>query len=385
MKRSIILLPFICGLMTTCTAGSEKQHEGSKFPIELDKNPITDLLYDLEKNGEGGITWNFEGGEYLKSKVTYYTYYDTHFYEKPGRVQSLSEKKRTEMERIRNAFDRASEEGIKSYHTEQHLNGIDTVLYAVALKELSGEKSSLRNDFESNNIKYYNLQYDAAQVATLRFNSSPSIYDLHVEYVTKIPTGKPRKPFTLKYLKDELEKYVKMDSVKTYNVHYKYTDEEIRRSDSMRVQSIAEHWGERRQNLETRTWDGETRGHLYVVSPSLANLVGNGMKQKVMNYCMGIQANESYDLNMYGNLSDSDGKESGPINWGLSVRSRAYRWDEPYEVMHITYHPFDSRLFILVIDQIDGAYALPGNWEYCISAVDGKRTYIPGTPESMTR
>ena len=101
MKRSIILLPFICGLMTTCTADSEKQHEGSQFPIELDKNPITDLLYDLEKNGEGGITWNFEGGEYLKSKVTYD---DSHFYEKPGRVQSLSEKKRPEMERIRKAF-----------------------------------------------------------------------------------------------------------------------------------------------------------------------------------------------------------------------------------------------------------------------------------------
>lgn len=382
MKRSIILLPLIGGLMTACAADSEKQHKGSQFPIELDKNPITDLLYDLEKNGEGGIVWNFEGGEYLKSKVTYY---NTHFSQKPGGMQLPSEKRRAEMEQIRKAFDLASEEGIKSYHTEQHLNGIDTVLYAVALKELSGEKSSLRKDFESNQIKYYNLQYDAAQVATLRFNSSPNIYDLHVEYITKLPTGKPRKPFTLNILKAELEKYVKMDSVKTYNVHYKYTDEEIRRSDSLRVQSIADHWGERRQNLETWTWDGETRGHLYVVSPSLASLVGKGMKQKVMFHCMGSQANESFDLNMYGNPSDSDGKGSGTKDWGLSVRSRCYRWDEPYEVMHIMYSHIDGRLSILVIDQIDGAYALPGDWEYCISAVDGKRSYIPGTPKEMTR
>lgn len=382
MKRSIILLPLIGSLMTACTDGNVHQHEGSQFPIELDKNPITDLLYDLEKNGEGRFTWNFEGGEYLKSKATYY---DTEFYEKPGGAIEPTEKKRAERERIRQAFDRASETGIKSYHTEQHLNGTDTVLYAVALKELSGEKSSLRKDFENDKIKYYNLQYDAAQVATLRFNSSPSIYNLNVEYITKLPTGKSRKPFTLKYLKNELESYAQMDSVKTYNVHYKYTDEEILRSDSLRVHSIADHWGERRQNLETRTWDGETRGHLYVVSPGLADLVGKGMKQKVMSYCLGFQTNESFNLNMYEIPSDSDGKESGSGDWGLSVRSRTYRWDEPFEVMHIQYDHFDGRLFILVIDQVEGAYALPGNWQYCISAVDGKRTYIPGAPVEMTR
>lgn len=360
MKRSIFFLSLLCSLMVACT--SEKE--------TVKGNPIENLISYLDEQDveQTHAEIVYEGGDVLETSMKFWIRAatpkaieklrkDPEIEEK--RIKEFEEKNTQELQFIDsclNAFRWGCSFARQCYHKENHVLDKDTVIYALALEPLEGEKIELQGEgsYEGNGIKY-----QAARAATLHFKGDKEYYDMSVEYVNRERQSLKKEPFDDRALKDFI-KWVteEIDSVKVYETSYEYTEEDFHGNPCLVAGFPDENW----------SFNGKTIGHLYAVPASHAKEVFNALKSRAENDYVGLNPNQNFRIT----IKDDKICVCEPIEFATTSST------EP------TCHKgilgklsLDGHFYMLVIDQSIGAYGEPIHWHHVLRIKDHKVEYIP--------
>ena len=360
MKRSIFFLSLLCSMIVACSTEKEVTNG----------NPIENLLSYLDEQDvkETHPKIIYTGGNILETKIKYwFDYYSPKEMKKVWKDPEIEEKAKADCQK-RNDHNREMADSClrafrwgctlarQCYHKENHVLDKDTIIYALALEPLEGEKIELEgvNSYEGNNIGY-----KAASTATLRLKGTKYSTDIEIDYVSRESQSSPKEPFDDRALRDFI-KWVKeeVDSVKTYDVSYEYTHEDFQGNPPLLAGLFDENG----------SFDGKTTGHLYAVPASHAKEVFESLKFTAKNDYVGLNPNQNFRIT----IDDNDICICEPIELGTTSSTQP------------TYHKgilgklsVDGHFYMLVIDQSIGAIAEPIDWHHVLRIKDHKVEYIP--------
>lgn len=354
MKHNIFFFSLLCSLMVACT--TEKESPTG--------NPIENLVaYLAEQNvSETHAELIYEGGEVLKTSKRFFMLGATpQAVEKWHKdVKEIREKANAQnlqmIDSCLNAFRWGCSAASHCYHKENHVNGSDSILYALAFEPLEGEEVVLQ---DNDGHAVMGANYKAAKAATLRYTGDEGYSSVTVEYVSREAKGK-KEPFDERPLKDFV-KWVKekIAGVKVYETSYEYTFEDFMANPALVIGCPVE---------DLRPYDGKTTGHLYVVPEAHAQEVFDALKSKVEKYYVSEHPNQEFYLNIYNENEVIVGK----------LEDINYRAPQPYYPKELRGKlSVDGHFYILVLDQTIGAYAIPNDWHHTIRVKDHKATLLP--------
>ena len=341
MKRSILFLLLLCSMMTSCTSRLDNKRPG-KYPIE-------NLVQFLDKQKEKDvIKCEQYDGDSISRKAAYYSINIAKgALHQEGAIEAGDSCLR--------AFRWGCSMARQCYHKENHVLDKDSIVYALALDLLEGERLQL---FGKDS---YHALFKAARAATLHYEGDKEHTFITVEHIVREEGGKAEpyddRPIT-KFIKHTLET---TNSVKAYEVSYDLTEEDYKAG----PQNF-DRW----MYDEERTNTSKTKGHLYVVPKSKAKSVLMDLKYMTNNEYVRNHPNMLFHLNQGSEFVTiaRNNKELYPY----SIK-RPYR----HKSLHSSLSYQDGCLYILVIDEIIGAYVIPNNWRKILSIKDHKVEYIP--------
>ena len=360
MKRSIFFLSLLCSMMVACT--SEKE--------TVKGNPIENLISYLDEQNveQTHAEVVYEGGDVLETKVKYWIYaYPPEEMEKVKKNPEIDEKSKTillkeislsheMLDSCLRAFRWGCSVARQCYHKENHVLDRDTVIYALALEPLEGEKIELQGEgsYEGNGIKY-----QAARAATLRLKSNKYGTNMQIEYVNRESQSFGKQPFDDRVLKDFI-KWVteEIDSVKVYETSYEYTREDFQGNPNLMAGFPDKNW----------SFDGKTTGHLYAVPASHAKEVFDALKFRAKNDYVGLNPNQNFCIT----INDNEICVCEPIEFGTTSSTEPTSHKGIMGKLSV-----DGHFYMLVIDQIIGAYGEPTDWHHVLRIKDHKVEYIP--------
>jgi hypothetical protein len=235
----------------------------------------------------------------------------------------------------------------------------DTVLYALGLDVLDGEKMELEGVGVN---EYYMAQYKAARAATMKYSADKETTSATIDYITREETGKEEEPFDMTPVLDYIKKAVAAtDSVQVYETSYECSTEDWEGT----VDALWLVTG------KDRSRDGITKGHLYVFPEANSRSIQAGLTRYVKdNYLRkDKRCNQKFRLKMY-HVYTGDML----VLWPSPLMTADVKSNLLYSAMSQ-----DGKFHILVIDEIRGAFLLPTGWKHIIRFQDHKAEYIPGT------
>ena len=353
MKKAIILIA-VCSMVVACSSEKKKN---TTDPIE---NLISYL--DGKKTDQTHRTVTYEGGSVLKTKVEYYCIAPKWESLKPEEIKNFTKEQLDDIkegEEIVDSCLRAFRWGCsfarQCYHKENHVLDKDTVLFALALAAMDGERIELKG---VGSYEDYSVGYKAARAATMQVKANKQWFDIRVEYITRDEKGREA-PFSDRPLKDFLKNTTEeIDGMKIYETYYEYTFDDFTGNPALMA---GLHDG-------NGSFDGKATGHLYVVPESHAKEVFEALKLTILNDYVGLNPNQKFTITIrdnevfVGEAIDGDKCSSTQPNYPKGIMGKL---------------SVDGHFYMLVIDQFIGAYAEPNHWHHVLSIKDHKAEYIP--------
>ena len=283
MKKALFLL-VASALLGSCA--SEKT--GSSDPIE---NLVSYL--DSKDFDQTHKRIRYEGGAILKTNTEYYCIVATPEALKSKEYQDLpKERLQEQMENIeiQDSCLRAFRWGCTSarhcYHKESHVLDKDTVVYALALDGMDGERIELQG---ADSYQDFFLGFKAARAATLKVKGTKQYSEWQMQYITREEKGREA-PFNMRPLTDFIKNLMEnVDSVKVYETSYEITHEDLGGNPSLVGEFAPDKEG---------TYSGKTTGRLYVVPEKSAKDVEEGLRFCVKNDYLGLNPNQKFFITM---------------------------------------------------------------------------------------
>ena len=353
MKKALFLL-VASALLGACAS----ENSGSSDPIENLVSYLDSKDFDLTHK-----RIRYEGGAILKTNTEYYGFFVT-----PEALKS-KEYKDLPKDRLQLQLDEAESQDSclrafrwgctfarHCYHKENHVLDKDTVLYALALDGMDGERIELEG---VGSYQDYFVGYKAARAATLRVKGAKGYSGWQMQYITR--EEKEREvPFNMRPLTDFIKNLVEnVDSVKVYETSYEVTHEDFDGNPSLVGEAAPD---------EEHTFCGKTTGHLYVVPESAAKDIEEGLRLCVKNDYLGLNPNQKFFIQM-----DEKGLVIGrnePLTFSINETVK-------HQLLYAE-RSVDGHFYILVLDETTGAYCLPRCWKHIIQIKDHKEILIPG-------
>ena len=283
MKKALFLL-IANVLLGSCAS----EQTGSSDPIEnlvsyLDSKPF-------DQTHKRTI---YEGGAILKTNTEYYCVVATPEALKSKEYQDLPSERLLELKEnieIQDSCLRAFRWGCTSarncYHKESHVLDKDTVVYALALDGMEGERIELQG---VDSYQDYFVGFKAARAATLKVKGTKQYSEWQMQYITREEKGR-EEPFNMRPLNDFIKRMMEnVDSVKVYETSYEMTHEDLGGNPSLVGEAAPD---------EEHTWSGKTTGHLYVVPEKSAKDVEEGLRFCVKNDYLGLNPNQKFFIQM---------------------------------------------------------------------------------------
>lgn len=354
MKKTISLL-VASALLGSCA--SEK--------ISSSSDPIENLVSYLDSKDfdQTHKRIRYEGGAILKTNTEYYCIVATPEALKSKEYQDLPKEllqEKKENIEIQDSCLRAFRWGCsfarQCYHKEGHVLDKDTVVYALALDGMEGERIELEG---VGSYQDYFVGYKAARAATLKVKGTKQYSEWQMQYITREEKGR-EEPFNMRPLDDFIKNLMEnVDSVKVYETSYEITHEDLGGNPSLVGEFAPDEEG---------TYSGKTTGHLYVVPESAAKDVEEGLRFCVKNDYLGLNPNQKFFITM-------DEKElvigrNEPLTFSIN---ETVKHQQLYAQRSV-----DGHFYILVLDETTGAYCLPRCWKHIIQIKDHKEILIPG-------
>ena len=352
MKRSIFFLSLLCGIAVACTHEKENKQTG---------DPIENLIYFLDKQEEQDVIKceQIEGGSIMR-KGAYYSIN----YSNPNSVsrQQLKYERGSIMaaDSCLRAFSWGCSHARQCYHKESHVADKDSIVYALALDPMEGERIELYGKDS------YHAQFKAARAATLTYEGDREHTFACVEYITREEKGKAE-PYDEQPIIDFIEKVVEpTDSLKKYNVSYEFTAEDY---DKL--------WGNQPLVTESyydeeHTLNSKSTGCLYVIPVSKAKDMFRELQFMAQNKYILSHPNQQFRINTTPRSVII--RRNDPEDWPYSSK-RTYS----HKSLRGFLSDMDKHFYILVIGETVGAFTLPGEWYKVLRVKDHKIEYIPET------
>ena len=328
-------------------------------------DPIENLIAYLDEQDEqyANRSIEYEGGRFLKTTVNYFI-----FANKSASVaispigMRRAEKTYRAREEVIDSCFRAFRWGCSSarqcYHKENHVMDKDTVLYALGLDALDGEKIELEG--VGSNDYLFMAHYKAARAATMKYRADKEKVAATIEYIIREETGKEEKPFDMTPIMDFINKKVAdTDSAQVYETAYECSAE-----DWNTVKAI---WLVGTEDLR----DGITKGHLYVFPEADSRLIQDEFTRYVKDKYLSKygRCNQKFRISMDHTYTG----ETLEI-WPSPLMTGEIKSNFLYSGLSQ-----DGKFHILVIDEIRGAFFIPSSWKHLIRFQNHKAEYIPGT------
>ena len=220
MKKALFLI-VSCSLMVACS--SEK--------ISQSGDPIENLVSYLDGK-DANMTHkriHYEGGAILRTETEYYDVVAKPEIFKPEELtDELVKDMKVGAEIVDSclrAFRWGSGIARQCYHKEIHQHLKDTVLYALALEGMDGERIELQG---TGNNEYMFAGYKAARAATLKVNTNKTCSEWMMKYITREETKFQEEPFNMRPLTDFIKRMMEnIDSIKVYETCYEVTSEDF--------------------------------------------------------------------------------------------------------------------------------------------------------------
>lgn len=352
MKKALFLI-VSCSLIAACS--TEKMSPSG--------DPIENLVSYLDGK-DANMTHkriHYEGGAILRTETEYYDIVAKPEIFKPEELTDELMKDMKEGTEIVDSCFRAFRWGCgiarQCYHKENHQLHKDTVLYALALDGMDGERIELQG---TGSNEYLFAGYKAARAATLKVNTSKTCTEWMMKYITREETKFQEEAFNMRPLTDFIKWMMEnTDSIKVYETCYEVTHEDFGGNPSL----VGECYPD-----EEHTYCGKTTGHLYVVPESSAKDVQNALRFTVENDYIGLNPHQKfYIVSTDKELIIGSGEERE-----YSI-SKTYKHKALYSAMSV-----DGHFYILVLDETIGTFALPRCWKHIIRIKDHKEELIPG-------
>lgn len=356
MKKTIFLL-----VTSTLLGACASENTSSSDPIENLVSYLDSKGYDQTHK-----RIRYEGGAVLKTNIEYYGWFTTPEALKSKEYKDLP-KDRLQLQLneadIQDSCLRAFRWGCtfarQCYHKENHVLDKDTVLYALALDGMDGERIELEG---VGSYQDFFVGYKAARAATLRVRSTKNFSEWGMQYITREEKGR-EEPFNMRPLNDFIKRMMEnVDSVKVYETSYEVTHEDFGGNPSLVGECAPD---------EEHTYNGKTTGHLYVVPESAAKDVEEGLWFCVKNDYLGLNPNQQFFLVM----SDHElvvGKSS-PETFSINKTVK-------HQLLYAQ-KSCDGHFYILVLDETTGAFCIPRCWKHIIQIKDHKEYLLPGAHE----
>ncbi len=305
----------------------------------------------------------YEGGAILKTNTEYYCMVPSPAMLQSKEYQNLPKERLQEMREnmeIQDSCLRAFRWGCsfarQCYHKESHVLDKDTVLYALALDGMDGERIELEGEGHSQDLF---LGYKAARAATLRLKAAKEYSEWQMQYITREPKGRET-PFNMRPLTDFIKRMMEnVDSVKVYETSYEVTSEDWGGNPSLVGEALPD---------QEHTLSGKTTGHLYVVPESSAKDVEEGLRFCVTNDYLGLNPNQDFFIVMDDHklTVGKNGLEEVSINKTVK-----------HQLLYAQ-QSCDGHFYILVLDETTGAFCIPRCWKHIIQIKDHKEYLVPG-------
>ena len=364
MKRSILFLLLLSGIIAACTSDKKSQSTG---------DPIEDLItYFEEQHPDGSATKSYYGGHIFTTRKEYslaspkgepvrYGMY------KGEKVKWDLSKEAEVWDSTMRAIQAACGTARKCYHKESHARDKDTVYYALALEAMEGERISqydVKEEEFSGNIIFQGVRFRAGRAFGFHATGDEEWNHARVEYITRSDEGKER-PFDVQFIAHDINALGKfIDSLKVYDVSYEYTEEDYKKAD----ESL--DWSDfvipMRQVHVDSTFNPKVCGKLYVVPKAQAEKAGKMLEQWIMTNYVKAQRNTLF---------------SATFQEGMGWNTLFYGTGDDYNT-HLRAHANDSDggdYKILFLEKVPkGTYCIPYNWANVLRVKDGKVEYIPG-------
>lgn len=353
MKKAFFSL-LICSLMVACAPDNTAKKTND--PIE---NLIAYLDGQDDEYAHRQVV--YEGGSVLKTTVNYYI-----SSLKPTAISKIGQKEGRERLRICTeivdscfqAFRWGCSSARQCYHKEIHKLDKDTVLYALGLDVLEGEKMELEG---LGNYEFFNAQYKAARAATMKYRADKEGVAATIEYIVREETGKEEEPLDMTPIMDFIKKKVAdTDSVQVYETSYECS---------------AEDWNPVHAIILVRgkedSCDGITKGHLYVFPEKDSRCIQAEFTEFVKSYYLTNRShhNQKFRISMYQIYTGET------LNiWPSPLMTGEIRSNLLYSGLSQ-----DGKFHILVLDEVYGALFLPAGWKHILRFQNHKPEYIPGT------
>ena len=359
MKRKLFFFSLLCSMMVACTTEKET----------VKGNPIENLMSYLDEQ-DVELTHAkiiYQGGDVLETSMKFWINAATpKAIEKLKKDPEIDEKRIKEVEEANtrkrqvidsclNAFRWGCSVASHCYHKENHVLDKDTVIYALALEPLEGEKIELQGE---DSYEGLGIKYQAARATTLHYTGDKEYADITIDYVNREAKGK-MEPFDDRPLKDFI-KWVteEIDSVKVYETSYEYTHEDYQGNPPLVAGFPDENW----------SFDGKTTGHLYAVPASHAKEVFDALKFRAKNDYVDLNPNQHFSIT----IDDDMIVVCEPIEFGTASSTEPTYHKGIYGKLSV-----DGHFYMLVMDQSIGALGEPIDWHHVLRIKDHKVEYIP--------
>lgn len=341
MKRSILFL-LLCSMIASCTSRLDNKRPG--------KDPIENLIQFLDKQEEKDVAkCERYDGDSISTKASYYSINIAKgALHQEGAIEAGDSCLR--------AFRWGCSMARQCYHKENHVLDKDSIVYALALDLLEGERLEL---FGKDS---YHAIFRAARAATLHYEGDKEHTFMFVEHVVREEGGKAE-PYDERPIDDFIKRTVETtDSVKAYNTSYEFTAEDYKGNPSLVSESYYD---------EECTLYSKSKGRLYVIPVSKAKSVFESMKFMARNEYIGLHPNQEFVVRQDPSAITVCRKDKEDYPYSTK---RPYRHKSIRGYMNKA----DGHFYILVLDETIGAFALPWEWYKVLSIKDHKVEYIPG-------
>lgn len=363
MKQNIFLL-LACCLLGACTSEKNVKHA----------DPIENLVTYLDEQDDYQTSRHeyYEGGEVLKKKVVYHL---TAYKLKASEIKNVSEQRRKNIKLQSELIDscfRAFRWGCtfarQCYHKENHVMNKDTVLYALALDGMDGEKMRLEGTGKD---EYWNVGFKAARAATMRFHATEEYDVAEVEYITREETGEKEIPFDMHPLNDFIKGLVdRTDSAKVYETYYEYTVVDVKNRGSMGRCCLTN------EDESIDTFEGITKAHLYIIPEYEAQYAEEELIQCIRNNYIVSNPSQRFEYEIcdtrQGKYEGKHLRISSKWEWPLFFKSKTVKVKELYASVSV-----EGNFCILVVDEVTGGYGIPLDWMHTLRIKEHKAELIP--------
>ena len=327
-------------------------------------DPIENLVSYLDSKGydQTHKRIRYEGGAVLKTNIEYYGLFTTpealkskEYKDLPNEHLQLQQDEAEIQDSCLRAFRWGCTIARQCYHKENHVLDKDTVLYALALDGMDGERIELEG---VGSYQDYFVGYKAARAATLRVKGAKDYSEWQMQYITREEKGQ-EEPFNMRPLTDFIKRMIEnVDSVKVYETSYEVTHEDWDGNPSLVGEAAPD---------EEHTFCGKTTGHLYVIPEASADDVEKGLRICVTNDYLGLNPNQQFFIDM----SDHELVVGNNKPMTFSINETVKHQSLYAQKSH------DGHFYILVLDETTGAFCIPRCWKHIIQIKDHKECATP--------